>query len=84
MKTEEQPKFKVGDVIIAHIWKPIEIGVVFDVYEYYTFIEFFNEDSNSRLATIFNEYLEDWKLCEGMNDKDLCNQCKYRFKCWTN
>ena len=92
-----RPIFKVGDVVEQKREKPNAFGVLSGFrnkgvithllyeggqpvntvrIEYYvgSFIE---PESH------FTDYGSYLRLCKGMKSKRLCDQCNYRFQCWT-
>jgi hypothetical protein len=91
MPRTKKPKFKVGDVVQWNAPKdfiPVNAtledrGVItkiedWTVGNYFYYIEWFYREEE---PTIFYPRL---KLCDGMKNTELCDQCKYFFPCWTS
>ena len=95
MPRKKQPKFKVGDVIqwdvsrvtpeefISFKAKPEDRGVITRIEDWTVGNYFYHIEWFSRLEETVTIFYSRLKLCDGMKNKDLCEQCRYRFHCWT-
>ena len=98
MKAKGQPKFKVWDVVEGKsgsrgiIWTTEKTEALIQADSLFSeayarehgrddffAIDWFNGEQHTGFISE-----DDLTLCKGVEDSNICGECEYRFKCWTN